>query len=84
MKTIDKHFERFVDFLEEQILDRNLTYTYREVCERCGIPYSLLDVYLFDNFGLTGEQIVTIYCTRTPLPFLERQTSQDPQSQTSD
>ncbi len=70
MKDIEKHFERFVDFLETEVEAKRPVPDFREICLSLGAPEAELDSYLSDHFGLGGADIVRSYRTSTPVSFL--------------
>ncbi len=70
MKDIDKHFDRFVDYLEAGTAAPENIPDFDVVCGAIGAPERELDDYLVEHFGLGGADIVRSYRTSTPIPFL--------------
>ncbi len=70
MTLIEKHFEKFAEFLENESESGGEIPDYKTICAKIGASPKALDKYLMSQFGTSGEDIVTSYRTHTPIDFL--------------
>ncbi|MCD8206551.1 MAG: hypothetical protein LUD72_01285 [Bacteroidales bacterium] len=70
MTDINKHFEKFVDFLEGEAEGGRNFPPFKDLCEQLGAPEAELNEFLEEMFGVSGEKIVESYRTSTPISFL--------------
>lgn len=56
-----ERYERFGKLLEEERIFEEPALTFAEVCRRMGVPPDELDVCIFAETGLRGEEVLQVY-----------------------
>lgn len=66
----DKCFEKFVFLLEEKKVYLNTETTFEDICEMSGTTAGEMDEFIFETFGLRGNEILELYRSGRPIYFL--------------
>ena len=69
-KDIEKKFDRLAQMLEEAGPAELASVDFRQICRMLDVRQKDMDRYIYDNFGVSGDEILKAYRFSIPLYLL--------------